>query len=232
MSKNFILNLMSILISTLIMCYIIPNLIFVILFCVISLSYLIFIYFIDKKYTYKISRFSECCNFIENTIISFNFVDSTTAALDNAKKKLNKKTLENFDENNKNSEDLLYFLDKHYTFNIFNIFKQCLKIFEDVGGNFLNISKNLLNETKRLSYLNIKTEKESVSYLFSFISMWLFAFLILLVAKLSLGNFTSEIIESLYFKIVSFCGFLFYIVSLYLYMKRLYKTDYILEYKL
>ena len=65
MSKNFILNIMSILISTLIMCYIIPDLIFVILFSVISLSYLIFIYFIDKKYTYKISRFSECCNFIE-----------------------------------------------------------------------------------------------------------------------------------------------------------------------
>ena len=99
MSKNFILNIMSILISTLIICYIIPDLIFVILFCGISLSYLIFIYFIDKKYTYKISRFSECCNFIENTIISFNFVDSTTAALDNAKKKLSKKTLENFDEN-------------------------------------------------------------------------------------------------------------------------------------
>ena len=54
MSIHFILDIMSILISTLIICYIIPDLIFVILFCGISLSYLIFIYFIDKKYTYKI----------------------------------------------------------------------------------------------------------------------------------------------------------------------------------
>ena len=148
--------------------------------------------------------------FINKFIISLSINGSLLDSFNACKEIINDKLylqLKAFDE----VENRLEYLKKHYNYKIYEIFSGVVNEYLDKGGDILSYSSTLLAEARR-SQSNInKLFDNSIKHLFSFMIMWSFSFLILIVARISLIDFYHNFLSSEFFIITVSAGFLFFI---------------------
>lgn len=227
MSKNVVVNLIFLILSNLLIYFILEDYIFSLIFILISVLYFIICYLNDKKYTSKITKFEECCKFIEAILVNFKTSNSFISCYEKSKKVLSKNTLNHI----KNNDNVLESLNIYYKFNIFSIFKNIIEIYSSVGGDISSYSNSLLKECRRLQNISCIYKKDDDLYMFSYFSMWCFAFLILVVSKFSINSTMFNFNQGILFKIIILLGFVLFLTSTYIFYVGIYKTIYIKEQK-
>lgn len=227
MSKTNLVNLIFLIISNFLIFFVLEDYIINLVFLLVSGLYYFICYMEDKKYTQKIFKFDECCRFIEFTLTNYKTSNSFTSCFEKSKKVLSKQTIKKIKDEN----TVLESLNIYYKFNIFSIFKNIIEIFSDVGGDIMNYSSSILKECRRLQNINYLNKKRDNLHMFSYFTMWLFAFSILIVAKISLSTTMFNFQDNLFYKILILLGFFLFLVSNYIFFKSLYKTNHIKEFK-
>ena len=181
---------------------------------VLSILYFLFLAKpIFKKYQTKVSRFHECYHFINTFIVSLSIKSTVSSAYESAISAMP----ENFSKNIENIEsfsqkDKLEHLAKYFRFHVFSLFLDLVNIYEDQGGNILEMSHYLLEETRQVEeYISISssTSKKKVA---EFVILWVLTLGIMIFLRFALSEFFTTIAKQLFYPIgigliVLFCLF-------------------------
>lgn len=168
---------------------------------------------IYKKYQTKVSRFHECYHFINTFIVSLSIKSTVASAYESAASAMPEdfsKNIENIDTFSQ--DDKLNHLAKYFRFHVFALFIDLIHIYEEQGGNILEMSHYLLEETRQVEeYISVSssTSKKKIA---EFIILWVLTLGIMIFLRFALSEFFSTIAKQLFYPIgigliVLFCLF-------------------------
>ena len=222
MYKKVLIGLTTIFALTAVLFYFTTNdLILTIIYSIISLGSAVFLtLFKFKNYEKKRDKFNECVSFINKFIITLSITGSLHDSFNSCKEIINDKLyleLKVFDD----VESRIEYLKKYYNYRVFEIFAGVINEYLDKGGDILSYSSTLMAEARRNQSNVNALFNNSIKYLISFTSMRFFAFLILLIAKVSLKDFYNNFITNQTYVISISFGFLYFIGTYFVYFQTL-----------
>lgn len=178
------------------------------------------------RFIRKTKRYHSCYKFINSFLISLSIRNTVGAALTNVS--------ENMDEDYKNELDgledvtgleTLTYLKKYYSFHIYDLFVNVVSLYEEQGGNVLNMSSLIIEQSRGIEdYINrlVNISKKKV---IEFSVLWIFAIVILVALRFVLGQFYVSIISQLIFQIAIAIIFIFITISIDILVKRITKLE-------
>lgn len=204
-----------------ILCYIsTKNLIFsIVILVVFVVDYFIFM---RKKFIHYfglIERVHTSYHFINSFIISLSVKDSFEEAyqsgirINNAR--LNAETKE---LNEMVALDRVRYLYGYFNLSIYKVFLNVLDLYQDQGGNILNMADNLLRECTRTEKTLSDTLSIGYKHLTEFVILWLMSFAILLFMRFSIAEFYMMMLKSPFVAPMIFMFFIICIVSINLFV--------------
>ena len=158
-----------------------------------------------KNYYGLIERVHTSYHFINSFIISLSVKDSLEDAYQNGIR------IENANLKNETNEladltviERVRFLRDYFNLSIYRMFLNVLDIYQDQGGNILNMADNLLRECTRTEKTLTDTLAIGYKHLTEFIILWLMSLGILVFMKFSIKDFydimiTNQIVVPLLF---------------------------------
>ena len=124
-----------------------------------------------------------------------------------------------------NEEEKLDYLKRHYDFDIYYLFLSVMKIYIEQGGDILNISYYLIEESRRNEDYLIKCEGISKRKIIEISMLWSFTLLIVLILRFSLNSFYYQITNLLLFQVAIVALFLLLLVSIHLIIMKVGKIE-------
>lgn len=204
-----------------ILCYFsTKNLIFSILILVIFVvDYFILMRKKFVQYFSLIERVHTSYHFINSFIISLSVKDSLEDAYQNGIRinntKLNAETKE---LNEMPVLERVKYLYGYFNLSIYKVFLNVLDLYQDQGGNILNMSDNLLRECTRTEKTLSDTLSIGYKHLTEFLILWLLSFSILLFMRFSIEEFYMMMLKSPFVTPLIFIFFVICIVSINLFV--------------
>jgi len=162
-------------------------------------------------------RSHESYKFVNSFVINLSVSQSIEKAFDAGRDGLGEDFNKVIDSLDGDSRDKTYYLINYFESNIYQMFLNILKLYEEQGGDILALSNSLLLELSRIEESNNLQKKEGIRCLKEFLTMWAFALLILLFMRFGLSTFFDYLKANIVF--ISGVGvFLsFFLVSLTVY---------------
>lgn len=170
---------------------------------VISILYFIFLAKpMMRKYETKINRFNECYTFINNYIVSLSIKASNTSAFETATQGMG----EDFFKNIENIEtfshqDKLDHLHKYFRFHIFSLFIDLVNIYENEGGDILEMSHYLLEESRQVEEYISTSKLIAKKKIVEFAILWLLTIAIMVFLRFALAQFFGTIAKQIFYPI-------------------------------
>ena len=179
-----------------------------------------------KKMINRNKRFHSCYSFINTFIISISTKGSLPAAFEASKLVMDKGYIDIIDGlTTHNEEEKLDYLKRHYDFDIYYLFLSVMKIYIEQGGDILNISYYLIEESRRNEDYLIKCEEISKRKIIEISMLWTFTLLIVLILRFSLNSFYYQITNLLLFQISIVALFLLLLASIHLIIMKVGKIE-------
>lgn len=143
-----------------------------------------------KNYFQLIERVHTSYHFINSFIISLSVKDSLEDAYQNGIRLENKTLKTVTDElNDLTVVERVKFLRDYFQLSIYKMFLNVLDIYQDQGGNILNMADNLMRECTRTEKALTDTLSIGYKHLTEFIILWLMSLGILIFMKFSIKDF-------------------------------------------
>ena len=196
------------------------NLIFSIVLLVIFVAdYFIFMRKKFIHYFSLIERVHTSYYFINSFVISLSVKDSLEEAYQNAIRinnaRLNAETKE---LNEMAAIDRVKYLYGYFNLSIYKMFLNVLDLYQDQGGNILNMSDNLLRECTRTEKTLSDTLSIGYKHLTEFVILWLMSFAILLFMRFSIEEFYLMMLKNVFIVPLIFIFFLICVGSINLFV--------------
>ena len=137
---------------------------YIIAIVVLLLSILYFLFVAKpmlRKYETKIKRFDECYHFINTFIVSLSIKGSITASYESSIQVMSDSFVSSIENIETFSEqDKLDHINKYFRFHVFSLFVDLINIYQEQGGNILEMSHYLLEETRLIEeYISTSKSK-------------------------------------------------------------------------
>ena len=194
------------------------NFIIGIIILVISILYFMFltrpIYF---RYLTKINRFHLCYHFINTFIVSLSIRGSISSALDNSLDVMPDdfhKDIENIEPFS--VEEKFDFINKYFRFHVFSLFLDLLRIYEEQGGNILEMSSHLLDEVRLIEEYISTSQSISRKKIGEFIILWALTIGIMVFMRFALSEFFATISSQVFYPIGILAILLFCLVTIHM----------------
>lgn len=186
---------------------------------IMIVDYFLLLYRRFKHHFSLIERVHNSYHFINSFVITLSVKNSLEDAYQNGIR-INNARLN--DETNALSEmpviERVRYLKDYFSLSIYLMFLNVLDLYQDQGGNILNIADNLLRECTRTE----KSLSDSLSignkHLKEFIILWLMSISILLFMRFSLKDFYISMLKNSMIGMLLFVFFLICIVSINLFV--------------
>ena len=171
------------------------------------------------QYFSLIERVHTSYHFINSFIISLSVKDSLEDAYQNGIRinntRLNAETKE---LNEMPVLERVKYLYGYFNLSIYKVFLNVLDLYQDQGGNILNMSDNLLRECTRTEKTLSDTLSIGYKHLTEFLILWLLSFSILLFMRFSIEEFYMMMLKSPFVAPLIFIFFVICIVSINLFV--------------
>ena len=193
-----------------------------VIFLITLLYFLIYANRIIKQKDEKISRFTSCYQFINNFLIALSIKGHVSGALASALESQNDETndlIKSVDSNDP-MEKLNYFKE-FYKFDVYSLFVDLVCLFNDEGGDIIQMSHYLLNQIREDEEYLINAERMNKKSLIEFTILWMFSLSILLILRFSLDDLFLKIIKSLIYQTSVVCVLLFAIFSVHITVRKI-----------
>ena len=177
-----------------------------------------------KKYQIKISRFRECYHFINNFIVSLSVKGSVPAAYDSTISSMPDTfllSIENIDAFSQ--KDKLEHLGKYFRFHVFSLFIDLINLYEEQGGNILDMSHYLLEETRQVEEYITASATIGRKKIVEFVILWTLTISIMVFMRFALSQFFDTISKQLFYPIGIGGIILFAIVSIHIAITKMCK---------
>ena len=163
-------------------------------------SIVIFVLFVADYFVFMRKKFIHYFNLIERVHTSYHFINSFVISL-SVKDSLEEAYQNGIRTNNYhlNAEtkeltempvlDRVKYLYGYFNLSIYKIFLNVLDLYQDQGGNILNMADNLLRECTHTEKTLSDTLSIGYKHLTEFLILWLLSFAILLFMRFSIEEF-------------------------------------------
>lgn len=185
---------------------------------------IISILFIDprlKKYSLTKNRYHECYHFINNFIISLSIKKSIPGSLVTTVGSMNPDFVDLFNglENMSENEKLDY-LSSYFEFYDYSLFLQVIKIWQEEGGDIIQMSKYLIVNIRHNEEYISKTDTIAKRKYVEIGILWTISLAIIVVLRFALNDFYSRVKGQLLFIVALTMIFAFALLTMYLLVYR------------
>ena len=174
-----------------------------------------------KKYLSKVNTIHCCYHFINSFIVTMSVKESLDDAYESGIRLENKE----FNEETANLEsmpiyDRIVYLRKYFNLAVYKMFINVLDLYQDQGGNILNISDALMRETTRTEKALADSVSTGEKHLFEFIILWSLTFLILVFLRFGISEFYMVMLSSALFMALLVFFFVLLLISIHVFLVR------------
>lgn len=174
-----------------------------------------------KKYLSKVNTIHCCYHFINSFIVTMSVKESLDDAYESGIRLENKE----FNEETANLEsmpiyDRIVYLRKYFNLAVYKMFINVLDLYQDQGGNMLNISDALMRETTRTEKALADSVSTGEKHLFEFIVLWSLTFLILVFLRFGVSEFYMVMLSSPLFMALLVFFFVLLLISIHVFLVR------------
>ena len=174
-----------------------------------------------EKYDIKVRKFHECYHFINNFVIALSIKKSIKGAIESAVNSMPLDFIELFEGlENMNDDDKLQYFSSYFPFYVYRLFLQIIFLWEEDGGDILQMSKYLISEVRSIEEYITKADNLSRHKYVEIAILWGFCAVIVIVLRFALKDFYSLIKEQILFNVAIVLLMLFILASIYLLIKR------------
>ena len=185
------------------------------------LYFLIYVRKVIKGKDEKVTRFQDCYQFINNFLIALSIKGHVSGALASTLESQNEETIDlvkSIDSNDP-MEKVIYLKD-YFKFDIYSLFVDLISLYNDEGGDIIQMSRYLLNQIREEEEFIVNVERMSKKAIVEFTILWSFALSILAILKFSLDDFFKHIVANVFYQISVICILLFALFSVHLAVKK------------
>lgn len=188
--------------------------------------YFLFQFRREKKYVNETKQFRECINFVNSFIVSLSIKESISATLNLVTENVSESFREEY-EGIRHLEDMekLKYLRKYFHFHIYYLFLNLIEIYQERGGNALDLSEHLLEELRIQETYQTKIMAMKKRKTMEFIILWAFSVAILVLLRISLSTYYQAMSSPIVFKILIMVFFLFMLFTIELLFRKIYRLD-------
>ena len=174
----------------------------------------------------KTHRYHQCFQFINTFIISLNVKGSLNAAMESGYEVVDEETKEIIDSIKElNEEEKLSYLIKYFKFDLYRLFVDTIKLWNEEGGDILKMSEYLINQARLKEQYLLNCETIHRQKTIEFIVLWSISLAILGILRFALSQFFYKISSSLFYQISVSAIVLFAIFSIYILVMRVSNFD-------
>ncbi len=186
----------------------------------VVVSMLIFVPLL-KKHEIKVKRFHECYHFVNNFIIALSIKKSIKGSLESTVASMPNEFIDIYNGlENMSDDDRLHYLSSYFPFSVYRLFLQIISIWEEEGGDILQMSKYLITETRNNEEYISKADTMSRHKYVEISVLWAFCVVIVVVLRFALKDFYVYIKQQLIFMISVIGLMLFILVTIYLLIQK------------
>ena len=199
------------------------NLISTALIGVVTLIYFfVYVNKVIKNKDEKVNRFQDCYQFINNFLIALSIKGHISGALVSALESQNEETndLVKSVDSNDPMEKVIYLKD-YFKFDIYSLFVDLIKVFNDEGGDIIQMSRYLLNQIREDEEYIVNAERMNKKALVEFVILWSFALCILVILKYSLSDFFTHIVKNIFYQVSVVSILFFTLVSSHIAVRKI-----------
>ena len=179
-----------------------------------------------KKYDLKTHRFHQCYHFINTFIVSLSIKSSTSGAYESAMNTMPEdfvskvENLDTFDQ-----KERLENLNKYFRFHAFSLFLDLINIYEEQGGDILEMSHYLLEETRLTEEYISENNSIARKKIMEFAILWFLTLLIIVILRFALSSFYSSLTNQIYYVVGIGGVFIFALVSIHITLMKMTKLE-------
>ena len=181
---------------------------------------------IFNKYKSKTLRFRECYHFINTFIVSLSIKGTVQGAYESAIGAMPLEftaDLENV-ETFTNKEKLEH-LQKYFRFHIYSLFLDLVNLYEDQGGDILDMSNYMLDELRNIDEYVSTCDSISKKKMAEFVILWTLSLAIMVFLRFALAQFFTLLSKQLFYAIGIGAISLFCLVSIHMAISRMCKLE-------
>ncbi len=202
---------------------------FIIAIIILALSIVYFLFIAKpmlRKYETKVKRFDECYHFINTFIVSLSVKGSVTASYESAIQIMGSdfiNAIENVEAFSQ--KDKLEHINKYFRFHVFSLFVDLINIFEEQGGNILEMSHYLLEEARLTEEYISSSKSITKKKLTEFAILWLLTIGIMVFMRFALSQFFNTISKQIFYPIGILAICLFCLFSIHAAISKMSKLQ-------
>ena len=179
-------------------CYFATSNIFVGIGVFVSSIVFYFLLLYKKLVSYRSNtqKLHECYLFINNFLITLSIKGSLPAAFDATRTSISDdygEYLASIDE--MNPQEKLLYLNKYFPFHIFQIFIDIVFLWQEEGGDILDMSSHITNEIREIKEYVTYCQSVSKRKALEIGTLWLFSLATVIALRLSLNDFYADLLK-------------------------------------
>lgn len=174
-----------------------------------------------KKYYTQIDRIHGCYHFINSFLVTLSIKESYDEAYESAMRIESKNLKEEDAQISKlNAIEKVNYLRNYFNLAIYRMFLNVLDLYQDQGGNILNMSDNLIRECTRTEKTLNETLTIGRKHIVEFGLLWIMSFGIVLFMRFGVSEFYLLMVKEVLFVIMLFVFFMICLVSIHLFLNK------------
>ena len=177
-----------------------------------------------SKYRIKINRFHLCYHFINSFIVSLSIRNSINSAFDSSYELMPEdfhKEIENIEA--LKLEEKFDVINKYFRFHAFSLFLNLINIYEENGGNILEMSRHLLEELRMTEEYISSCESINKKKIMEFVILWILTLGIMVFMRFALSEFFNKMSSQLFYPIGIFVILLFCLITIHMAISKMTK---------
>ena len=153
-----------------------------------------------NKYDTKRRRFRECYHFINTFIVSLSVKATIQAAYETSVANMSEEFVQGVENIDTFSiKEKLEHLSKYFRFHVFALFVDLVNIYEEQGGDIIDMSRYLLDEVRLTEEYISDSSAISRKRVMEFATLWFLSLLIMAFMRFALSEFYEIIAKQLFY---------------------------------
>lgn len=174
-----------------------------------------------SRYAIKVKKFHECYHFINNFVIALSIKKSISGSFETTVNSMPNEFIELCEglENMAEKEKLNYF-SSYFNFYVYQLFIQIVDLWEDQGGDILQMSKYLITEIRYNEEYITKTDSLSKHKYVEIGILWTFSLLVIIILRFALKDFYQSIKNQLLYMLAIVIVMAFILLTIFLLINK------------
>lgn len=195
-------------------------------FVVSLLYFVIFANKVMKNKDEKKTRFMESFQFVNNFLISLSIKGHASGALASALESQNEETKELLNSlDSDDPMDKVRYLKNYFRFDVYYLFIDLVTLYNEEGGDILQMSSHLLNQIRELEEYIVNVERINKNTLLEFAILWTFSLTVLAILRFSLDDFFKYVVGNNFYQISVVLILLFTLASIHIAISKVTKFE-------